>query len=237
MKNTHIEALVYFDEADFKTKLERIYAQIGEGTCLGCTKCCSESVNTFFCEYLNVRKTLMIQGELEVFQKACVVYYLTELVQPMKCPLLKVDGRCAVYYARPLPCRVFGHLEQEAYESNYQEILESNQQMALALKEELQIIVPETVISKKIAYCEDFKTTKVLTADDRDDLVDLLFSLDSQMLSQELISFDDVNLSLVQWFAYDLLGRASAEQLRIQVSQEISAKGESESLTKILNSL
>lgn len=231
------EAILFFKENQMTLALNEIYETIAEGTCNGCTKCCSESVNTFFVEFLNLRETLIAQGELAIFEKACLHYYLTELVQPMKCPLLRPDGRCAVYLARPLPCRVFGHLERDAYEENYQEVLESNREMAAALLTELQIVVPEDVVTKKIDYCEDFITSKKLSAEDRDELVDDLFNMDSRMLAKGLLSFEDINLSLVQWFAYDLLGREQAEAMRIKVAQEISKDGKSITLSKILEQL
>lgn len=237
MKYCHPEAVTYFVEADFRERLNAIYETIEEGHCKGCTKCCSESVNTFFAEYLNLRLTLKAQGELAFYEKACLEYYLTELVQPMKCPLLKPDGRCAAYLARPLPCRVFGHLEQTAYEANYEAILENNLAMADALLTDLQIKVPDAVIHKKIDFCQDFVTPKPLTEGDRDDLVDDLFSLDSRMLAKGLLDFEAINLSLVQWFAYDLMGREQAEACRIQVSQEISKVGSSITLLQTLESL
>lgn len=237
MKNTVPGALTYFDEADFGSQLRDLYAEIPEGSCKGCTQCCSESVNTFFGEYLNLRKLLQAQGELEAFEKASVYYYLTELVQPMKCPLLRPDGRCAVYNARPLPCRIFGHLRQEDYEANYEAVAEGNRAMADQLKTQLQIQVPQSVVEKKINFCKDFVSESPMSADDRDALVDELFALDSLMLSRGLLDFDDINLSLVQWFAYDALGREEAQQLRIKISQEISIDGNSKTLLQTMEKL
>lgn len=237
MKNTLIEALQYFETANFKEQLDQLYAEIPEGKCNGCTKCCSESVNTFFSEYLNIRKALASQGALEQFQKSCIHYYLTELVQPMKCPLLREDGRCAVYFARPLPCRVFGHLGKADYEANYEEILEGNQEMAISLNESLNITVPDSVIYKKIDFCEAFISPKPMSLDDRDALVDELFFLDSLMLSRNLLDFEDINLSLVQWFAYEKLGKEQAQTLRIKICQEISKDGNSKTLLQTMEKI
>lgn len=237
MKNTAPDAYAYFEEAQFSEQLDQIYSEIPEGSCKGCTQCCSESVNTFFSEYLNLRNQLAVQGELEAFERASVYYYLSELVQPMKCPLLRPDGRCAVYNARPLPCRIFGHLRQEDYEANYEAVAEGNRAMASQLATQLQIQVPQSVVDKKIEFCRDFVSEKPMSADDRDALVDELFYLDSLMLSRGLLDFDDVNLSLVQWFAYDALGRDNAQQLRIKVSQEISIDGNSKTLLQTMENL
>lgn len=232
MKHTQEQATLYFEEANFKGQLEDLYAEIPEGSCTGCTACCSESVNTFFSEYLNVRRQLILQGELEDFQKKAVYYYLTELVQPMKCPLLRADGRCAVYGARPLPCRIFGHLNATEYEANYEAILEGNREMATTLEASLGIKVPDSVVEKKIPYCEKFKCNTPMDQEQREALVDELFYLDSMMLSRGLLDFDEVNLSLVQWFAYDALGKEEAMALRVKVAQEITQKGKSEALEK-----
>lgn len=232
MKHTQEKAILYFEEADFRGQLDSLYSEIPEGSCTGCTACCSESVNTFFSEYLNLRQQLISQGELEIFQNRALYYYLTELIQPMKCPLLREDGRCGVYRARPLPCRIFGHLSQMAYEANYEAILEGNLEMAAVLETSLGIKVPEGVISKKIPYCDKFKCDTPMDQEQREALIDELFYLDSMMLSKGLLDFDEVNLSLVQWFAYDALGKEEAMALRIQVAQEMTRDGKSETLAK-----
>lgn len=234
MKHTQEKAILYFEEADFLGQLDNLYGEIPEGSCAGCTACCSESVNTFFSEYLNLRRQLILQGELETFQKKAVYYYLTELIQPMKCPLLRADGRCAVYRARPLPCRIFGHLSASEYEANYEAILEGNREMATTLEQSLGIKVPDGVIEKKIPYCEQFKCNTLMDQEQREILVDELFYLDSLMLSRGLLDFDEVNLSLVQWFAYDALGKEAAMALRVQVAQEMTREGKSEALAEWL---
>lgn len=234
MKYTNEKALDFFRDNDLADRLQQVYDQIPSGTCAGCTKCCSEAVNTFFSEYLHVRLNLEAKGLLKAYEKAATAYYLTELVADMKCPLLMTDGLCSAYEARPLPCRVYGHLTLNDYEANYEEIHRNNQAVALALRQDLGIIVPEAVIHKKISFCEAFKSEEPMTLEDRDDLADLLFSVDSRFLAADLLDFDDLNLSLVQWFAYDALGMEEAQQLRVKVAQEISETGNSQTLLQTM---
>lgn len=234
MKYTKSEALALFEQLGLKERLFSVYEAIPEGHCKGCTSCCSEAVNTFFTEYLHMRFLLESEGSLKAFEKACVSYYLTELVADMKCPLLMENGLCGVYEARPLPCRVYGHLMREDYEENYDQIHENNVETARALKETHNIVVPDFVIHKKIPYCLDFKSEEPMSAEERDDLADLLFSLDSRFLSEDLLDFEDMNFSLVQWFAYDALGREEATRLRVAVAKEISETGNSQTLLQTM---
>ncbi len=224
---------VFFYERDFLDRLNRIYDNIPSGDCNGCAACCMEAVNTFFSEYLNICRLLKASGRFEVFQKAAIHYYLTELHLVQPCPMLMSDKRCGVYEARPLPCRIFGHLSRLDYEANYREIVTQNQAAAKALLSQ-GIVVPEAVVSRKIDYCEAFKKEADLSTEERDDWVDLLFSLDSQCLCEGLISEEDVNLSLVQWFAYDFFGREEAIKLKELIGIELSNFECSASLLQVM---
>ncbi len=226
-------AINFFTSSDITSVLDKVYSRVPGGTCSGSTNCCSESVNTFYSEYLNMVQLLKSKGKLEEFSQRALNYYLTELVVPMKCPMLQDNGLCVLYEARPLPCRVFGHLDSEEYEDNYDAVLEENLAAAADLKEEFGIIVPESVSHQKVEYCTAFKSEKSFTVDDRDDLVDELFMVDSRFLSEGLLDPENFSLSLVQWFAYEILGPKKAGELRIKISQEISSFGESSTLKQL----
>ncbi len=224
----------FFTESDITSSLERVYQQVPNGTCSGSTNCCSESVNTFYAEYLNMILLLEKEEVLEQFTSRAVEYYLTELVRPMKCPMLQESGLCILYEARPLPCRVFGHLKKSDYDQNYEAVLESNLEAAEELLNDFGIKVPQSVCSQKIEHCTSFSSDEGMSLNDRDDLVDLLFSTDSRFFAEGLLNPESFNLSLVQWFAYATLGEDKAKELRIKISQEISSTGESATLTKHL---
>lgn len=42
----------------FTDKLENVYGQVSSGKCKGCLRCCTESVNTFFVEYVHILQFL-----------------------------------------------------------------------------------------------------------------------------------------------------------------------------------
>ena len=231
------DALDHFHQSAIPQKLNDLYRQVPSGSCEGSARCCSESVNMFYSEFINVVETLRQHATLEYYTVKALQYYLTELVIIGKCPLLQEDNLCSCYEARPLPCRIFGHLNRTEYEENYQAVLAENRAAADELRGEYGIDVPQALTEQKIPFCLSFKSDSSFTAEQRDDLVDRLFGIESTFLVKELLDAEDFGLSLVQWFAYTLLGREQAQKLRIAVSKEISATGSSEPLTIVMNEL
>lgn len=229
MKNIK-ESYNLFKNSEIGEGLNNVYEVVTSGHCIECTRCCSESVNTFYSEFLAVLKALASLKSFHKYIENILTYYFTELVRPQKCPLLKETGHCAVYSVRPLPCRIFGHLAQTDYESNYEALLEANEEAASYLKENHGIIIPKEVSAHKVPFCTSFKTEKEISLDERDELVDELFILDSKFLMEGLLSPDYFNLSLVQWFAYEILGVEKAQELRLTISKEISDTGNSSTL-------
>jgi Fe-S-cluster containining protein len=212
------ETIIYMKEnASLKEGLNNIYGQVAGGQCAGCLKCCTESVNTFYVEYVDILDFLRSHPQvLQEHAKKISRFFLLEMVEPMYCPFVDDQGRCAIYPVRPLPCRVFGHLEEVDYQENYSAVLESNRALALYFKENHGIDLPESTINRKIEYCKSFVSDQKMRADDRDDLIDLLFSLDSKFLMNDYIDFEDVNQSLITWFLKSVMPIETAGQLRIE---------------------
>lgn len=234
---TREEAQKAFEDMQVKERLEQVYSQVPKGSCAGCTACCSEAVNTFYSEYLNLSAHLQARGELAVYSQKAVAYYLTELVKPAACPMLMADGLCAVYEARPLPCRVYGHLEESDYLHNQEQVINSNRAAAQAIARDYGFELPRAVVERKLAFCEQFKSEAPMGAEERDDLVDLLFTLESRFLMTGWLEEDELNYSLVQWFAYETLGQEQAGQLRLKVTEEFIKSGQSQTLLQTMDNI
>lgn len=217
--------------------LRKIYEQVASGQCKGCLKCCTESVNTFFVEYVHIFQFLKNNPQILAAHAAKISrFFLLEMMESMYCPFVDHSGKCAIYPVRPLPCRIFGHLEEEDYQENYEQVLESNKTLAKYYLEQYKLEIPLAIINRQIPYCIDFLSDHKMTADDRDDLVDLLFSLDSKFLMADCITFEDVNQSLVTWFIKSLMPIEDAGEMRIK-AMNLYANQEEDELIVLINNL
>ena len=179
--------------------LNEIYENLPQGTCVGCAACCSESVNVSFLEFSNIIVNglpKLDETVKEQLRKNVFSYYLLEWVKPQKCPFLNRDKKCLIYETRPLPCRVFGFSKEIDYEANYQSIYHQNLKLALSLKEE-DLLLPVSVVRKKIPYCRDFIPEFRLTKHKIETLYSKLINLDGQLYFQDLIDDSVMNSDLV----------------------------------------
>lgn len=208
------------DSPEISEKLESVYSEVAVGNCMGCLKCCTESVNTFFVEYVHILGFLRNNPQVLLNHADKISrFFLLEMVEEMHCPFVREDGKCAIYPMRPLPCRVFGHLKKEDYQVNYEQVLASNEDLATYYEQKHGLTIPRAIIERKIPYCQDFVSEEKMNVDDRDDLVDWLFSLDSKFLMSECIGFDDVNQSLITWFLKSIMTLEEAGELRLRGMQ------------------
>lgn len=238
LKDVIDESLQKFNEDGYGDRLQDLYGEIPAGQCDGCLKCCMESVDTFYVEFLNIVQYLSNRPDLyKKLKKKILNYYFKEMLEKMPCPFLSDCGRCEIYEVRPLPCRVFGNLDREDYERNYEGVLASNQQVKAYFNDHFQIEIPEEVVKYKIEFCESFVPERVMTAEDRDDMVDLMFSMDSKFFMEELITEDYINTTLITWFAYFELGMDQAGKDRLTIMEELSKSQCSELLEQIFNNL
>lgn len=183
-------------------KLSTLYQSVPSGKCLGCTACCSESVNVSFLEFANIVEnglSKLSETQLHVLTKRVLSFYLLEWVKPQKCPFLDEDRKCVIYDVRPLPCRVFGTPTRDAYEYNYKGIQRQNIMAAKQIKELYGYKVPNQIIFRKIDFCESFIPDKTLNKKAVDDLSSRLINMDGALYFEGLIDETAMNGDLVSW--------------------------------------
>ncbi|QEK13286.1 YkgJ family cysteine cluster protein [Crassaminicella thermophila] len=215
--------------------LYRIYNTIPQGRCLGCTKCCMESVQTHFVEFLNIFDYLRSNRRLyeELYPKI-IRYYFLEMVKKEHCPFLDKEGLCSIYQYRPLVCRLFGHVEEEEYEESYKNVLRQNIQNMKLFKNKYKILLPKEVLHYKIDYCRNFEVDKRIDRVRRQNMIDSIFTMESAFFMRGLITEDFIGTGLVSWFVYTAFDMEEAGNLRIQVMKEYLEEGDSKTLSNII---
>ncbi|MBE0449548.1 MAG: YkgJ family cysteine cluster protein [Clostridia bacterium] len=218
-----ITSKTYAIEHGQMDQLETLYGKVPSGTCAGCTRCCSESVNMSYVEFLNVHNHFVGDGSLMKhpdFVNRLIRYYLLELVQPMKCPFLNENNLCDVYAFRPLPCRIFGNTTKAAYESNYKGIRIQNMEVARQLLHESDLKMPKSVLHKEIGFCEDYVVNERLDSASVQKMYDQLVNMDGGLVFKGLLKPTQFNQNLVGWFIEALLDEIDPKVLsRVMLSE------------------
>lgn len=222
----------YFDN------LNKIYDTIPLGVCQGCTKCCVESVNTFYIEFLNIYKKLKEDTKLynELLPRI-IKYYFLEMVVKMPCPFLNHEGLCSIYESRPLTCRLFGFWNEGEYEKNYKRVIKENKNNYKYFRNTYNIEIPQDVINYKIEYCKAFEMDRTVPKKERQSMIDNIFTMESNFFMKGLITEDFLHTSLVSWFVYMYFDMDKAGEFRVEVMREYLDNGKSETLEKILSSI
>lgn len=224
-ENEHIiDSLDFFKDNDFDLQIKNNYDKITSGNCNGCANCCYESVHTYYCEFINILDNLRFNKEL--FQKILLKienYYMNDLIENNKCPMLDPDNRCLIYEFRPLVCRLYGHHTLEDHEENYSNVLEKNKEIKEYYLENFSIEIPDTRIKKKVQYCTKYKNNNKVEKSMRIDLNESLLNIDSKFLFEDLIGEDLYDMGLVEWFVYLLLDENIHEE-RIDYTRKKTQK-------------
>lgn len=216
-------------------QLERLYDGLPQGQCGGCTACCRESVPTFFIEFINILQALQKDTALyERLWPKVIDFYFTELTEKKGCPFLSEEGRCEIYAVRPLPCRLFGFSSYEDYGSNLKAVEKSNRDVKKYYRNAYGIELPDAVVEYKVPFCTDFIPERVVGTEERLDLSDDLFGLDSRFLMGGQLDPEMINMTLIHWFAFLAFDEEDAGDLRIEISREMVETGTSAALRKVL---
>ncbi len=185
----------------FIKKLNHEYKKIDDGKCSGCTNCCSESVHTYYIEFLNIYYHFINNKEkYNRLTEKIKKYYIEEYYRINKCPMLSEEGKCEIYEVRPLVCRLFGHYSKQEHEANYRKINETNKSIQEFIKNEYKFVIPDEIVNRKIDYCNAFYTTNRIERSDRLSIQDHLLNIDSKYFAMEMINEDFIHFGLVDWF-------------------------------------
>lgn len=224
------------EKSGFFENLYRIYRTIPQGKCSGCGRCCMESVNTYYVEFLNIYQYFRENRRLyETLFPKILRYYFLELVESQDCPFLSKETICSIYNYRPLNCRLFGHWTQEEYEENYKRVLAENNQILKLYKNRYDLALPTHVVQQKIDFCEDFEIGRRINRPQRQKMIDSIFTMESAFFMRGLLSEDAIGTGLITWFVHTVFEGDEAGDLRIQVMKEYLAEGSSETLEDILH--
>lgn len=219
-------------------RLKQLYGGLRTGSCAGCARCCSESVNAFYIEFLAILERLNREPELKHrLLRRAVRHYMLEMVTLMPCPFLEEDKRCAIYEERPLVCRQFGHWSRRDFNRNAEAVARQNRQAAEYYLKNHGLVLPEEVVRQALPYCESFSVPHKTGPMKRGEQADDVFALDVVLLEQGLLDPELVGTPLVSWFVYTRFSPEEAGALRLQVMQEHLKTGQSPTLERILNSL
>lgn len=222
LENLWNQSCGFAEERGLFERLKTVYATVPSGQCSGCTACCSESVNTFFIEWLQIYQALQKSGSWPEALRRAEKYAEDELALPMKCPMLEPDGRCMIYWIRPLTCRVFGHLREADYMKNYAAVLKANRQSAKSILKKFHVELPLTVVERHIPFCHDFHSEAPMTLETRDEMAEQLFSIDSRFFAEGLLEADQIQLGLVDWFTMVRMDMEALGKMRIQRVGEVN---------------
>lgn len=229
--NYENEAKLAFDSGLFES-LNAIYSEIKPGECKACVRCCTESVNMNYIEFLNVIYHCYREGaetKRQLPLRRLLEYYLLELVKPMSCPFLNEDRTCEIYAYRPLPCRLFGNAYRGDYEKNLKKIHIQNKRFAGRLLETYGLKMPTKVLTRAIPFCEDFIPTKQFGTHEIENFYQQILHLDAKLTFEYDLMGHRHNENLVGWFIEYLFStdenlRNLLSELRIDALKEVNLK-------------
>jgi Fe-S-cluster containining protein len=202
----HQEAVAYARANGLFQQLEAIYDQVPKCRgCIGCKSCCSESVNATYIEFLYVIDRCFPDYEdllslPEKLRKHLLKFSIFELAIPQKCPFLDGEGRCIIYDARPLACRVYGTLRREDYENNFRAIVKQNMLLGQSMAKSFGVKPHPALLLRKIPFCEHVSVTAPVMETMMLDWQNQLVNLDGKLYFESLMTMLRLNGNLIGHF-------------------------------------
>ena len=194
------ESIQLFNEDHHQDQLNSIYHKIPSGSCNGCGNCCEESVHLFYSEFLSIYQYLEKENKVDETLEKVKTFHRNEWAKPQKCVFLTKDNLCEIYAVRPLVCRLFGHKSKHQHNKDYKKIKKRNKSVDQAVYIEYGVHISKEVLNHKIKFCKSFESDKVLSPEARTLIMDEMYGLEMNYLTADIISDEDFEKSLTQWF-------------------------------------
>lgn len=209
------QSIELYKNENIEVKLKEIYNSIPSGTCNGCANCCMEAVGAFYSEFLRIYQFLKSETLYDSVIDRIESHYTNELIKKDYCPFLNDNKQCIIYPVRPLVCRLFGHSTKEDHEANYNQVLEMNQAADQYFYDEYGVHLPDEVVNQKIEFCEEFKISNRISSEEKNNLIDQMFQIETLFLMNDLMPEDAINMSITNWFMYLKYSEEAAADKRI----------------------
>lgn len=108
-------------------KVRELYEDLPETTCCHRGLCCKAGCpNMYYCEFLNVRRSVvdgMSKKERLELTMSCIRTYLYGQQEKQRpCVFLNAENKCKIYSARHVKCRLYGLIPEWTYKRNVKEI-------------------------------------------------------------------------------------------------------------------
>lgn len=236
--NKDMEKAVQITTNQQINSLQRIYRGVSKGECPpGCANCCMESVETHYIEFIQIYKYLKSHPSLwgKLLPKI-IYFYFHELSEKRECAFLNEKKQCDIYEVRPLPCRMYGYLNEKDYEVSYERIRQQGEEASMYLHREYGVGIAEKVLKYKVPYCHDFKLEEInkLSKEQTQEIADELIGIQFSYFMEGLIDLEHITYSLMGWCIKLLMSEEEMNSYRIQVAKEIEKEGQSSLFHEIL---
>lgn len=211
---------------DLFKELNDLYNSIPNGDCIGCGKCCMESVGANLVEFLNIYNYLNENNYIyNIVMEKILDYYFLEYKEKRSCPFKDSSNRCLIYDVRPLNCRIYGHWTKTDYNKNYDRIKKDNIEFAKYMSDEHNIKIEDDILNYKIEYCKKFKPSiDYMNKEERMNYYDKGIVIDSKLYSKGIMDIEFRDRGIVEYFIESIFFNSVASNIRMNITKNNSYK-------------